>query len=350
MAPLISVIIPIYNAQAYLKKCLDSIITQTYSNLEIIAINDGSSDNSLNICHEYASLNPRIKIIDKKNGGVSSARNAGLSAASGDWITFVDSDDWIEPNMCAEFIRIIQSYPECDMVIFDIIAEIHKDFFEYNKSFDYDFKIFNSDEIRNILCDAVSYKPAQSGSVTPFAMCSCKFFNKNILNGIFFPSDISYGEDTIFVLNALCNANAIAYSNQFMYNYNFTDTSVTKKIDAGFIQKISTLDEHIEDFCRITLKNPDVYQKYLNSNYLNKVKFLLAYYIEVCTFKEFRDYLAFFKSYIESVKYQNALKSHNLTKNKEKLFVFLYRHKLYTMIFFIRKIQIFARKLKADIK
>src|SRR5690606_32725285 len=93
--PKISIIIPIYNASAFLEKCIDSVINQSYDNLEIILINDGSTDSSLDICKKYANSDDRIKLINKENGGVSSARNMGLEVVTGDYIGFVDSDDYI---------------------------------------------------------------------------------------------------------------------------------------------------------------------------------------------------------------------------------------------------------------
>ena len=97
--PQISVIVPVYRVEQYLRRCLDSIINQTYRNLEIILVDDGSPDSCGAICDAYAQKDPRIKVIHQKNGGVSAARNAGLDMASGSWIGWVDSDDWIEPDM-----------------------------------------------------------------------------------------------------------------------------------------------------------------------------------------------------------------------------------------------------------
>jgi len=97
--PKISVIVPVYKVEPYLRKCLDSIVNQTYCNLEIILVDDGSPDNCGAICDEYAARDQRITVIHKENGGVSSARNAGLAAASGGWIGWVDPDDWVEPDM-----------------------------------------------------------------------------------------------------------------------------------------------------------------------------------------------------------------------------------------------------------
>lgn len=99
MQPLISVIVPIYNVEKYLNKCIESIVNQTYKNLEILLVDDGSSDNCPKICDDWAKKDERIKVIHKENGGVSSARNAGLDAAAGEYIGFVDSDDYIDSDM-----------------------------------------------------------------------------------------------------------------------------------------------------------------------------------------------------------------------------------------------------------
>lgn len=109
MNELISIIIPIYNVEDYLTKCIDSLICQTYKNIEIILIDDGSPDNSGNICDEYAQKDGRIVVIHQSNGGVSSARNIALDICKGEYIMFVDGDDWVEPNFCEEAIRMIHS-------------------------------------------------------------------------------------------------------------------------------------------------------------------------------------------------------------------------------------------------
>ncbi len=108
--PLISVIVPVYKVEPYLRRCLDSIVNQTYQNLEIVLVDDGSPDNCGAICDEYAARDERIRVIHKENGGVSTARNAGLAAATGDWIGWVDSDDWIEPDMYEYLLKNAQAH------------------------------------------------------------------------------------------------------------------------------------------------------------------------------------------------------------------------------------------------
>ena len=96
---LISVIVPVYRTEAYLDRCIESIVDQTYTNLEIILVDDGSPDRCPQMCDEWARRDTRIRVIHKKNGGLSDARNAGMAAATGEYIGFVDSDDWIKPDM-----------------------------------------------------------------------------------------------------------------------------------------------------------------------------------------------------------------------------------------------------------
>lgn len=107
---LLSVIIPVYNVEEYLVKCVESILCQTYRNLEVILVNDGSRDGSPEICDALAARDPRVKVIHQENGGLSKARNAGIEAASGEYLTFVDSDDWIEADAYEHLLNLMEQY------------------------------------------------------------------------------------------------------------------------------------------------------------------------------------------------------------------------------------------------
>ena len=102
--PLVTAVIPVYLAQRYLRRCVDSVLSQTYQNLQIILVDDGSPDGSPQICDEYAKQDERILVIHKRNGGVSSARNAALDAANGEFVTFIDSDDYIAPDLVEQLL------------------------------------------------------------------------------------------------------------------------------------------------------------------------------------------------------------------------------------------------------
>ena len=114
--PLISVIVPVYNVERYLPRCIESILKQTYTNFELILVDDGTPDRSGIICDRYAEKDSRIRVIHKENGGVSTARNAGIDAAKGEWITFVDSDDWVS-------VKYLELLAEClDQNDYDLIV------------------------------------------------------------------------------------------------------------------------------------------------------------------------------------------------------------------------------------
>ncbi len=120
--PLISVIVPIYNVEKYLPRCVDSILNQSYKNLEVILVDDGSPDNSPKICDEYAKQDNRIKVVHKQNGGLSDARNAGMEVATGEYVSFIDSDDWVDADFISELYKGIKSgadVAECATRLFD---------------------------------------------------------------------------------------------------------------------------------------------------------------------------------------------------------------------------------------
>ena len=124
MEDLITIIVPIYNVEKYLRECIESICRQTYRNIEIILINDGSNDNSAKICDEYKEKDSRIKVIHKENGGVSSARNKGLEIAKGAYITFVDGDDYIDEKYCEKLLKNLkENNVECVLCGFNRIYE-----------------------------------------------------------------------------------------------------------------------------------------------------------------------------------------------------------------------------------
>ena len=110
---LIFVIVPIYNAESYLRQCIDSILKQTYEQLDILFVDDGSTDSSGKICDEYRALDPRVRVIHKRNEGLMKARKTGVNYAKGDYVTFVDADDWIEPNT---YLSMLKNNKGCDVI------------------------------------------------------------------------------------------------------------------------------------------------------------------------------------------------------------------------------------------
>ena len=176
----VSVIVPIYNSRETLPTCIDSLLRQTYSPLEIILVNDGSLDDSLSVCRAYEQGYENIVVVNKANGGVSSARNAGIDRSTGDFIMFVDSDDWVEPNYCEVFIR----HFEKESLIFSDPSSVSLD----------TEHILRMKRNEALLLRGV-------GIESP---CS-KLFEASVIKKecIRFPERLSLGEDFIFVLNYL---------------------------------------------------------------------------------------------------------------------------------------------------
>lgn len=213
----ISVIIPVYNSSKYLNKCLDSLVDQKYNNYEVILINDGSTDNSLEICLQYANNYNNFQVFSKENGGVSSARNYGLNKANGKWIVFVDSDDFVKPNYLSELIKA--AFTDSILVIMP-----------------------NEDsQIPNFPCVSCSRGSIADNYIKNGLMRYSgpvsKLFNRKIIveNNINFPLGIHLAEDAIFILRYLVHVenlitvpicNYITCHNEGSLNtryYNFND-------------------------------------------------------------------------------------------------------------------------------
>lgn len=208
---MLSIIVPIYNAEKYLKECLDSLVYQDYKNFEIILIDDGSTDNSLNICNQYKERYSNINVIAQSNNGVSLARQKGIEVANGEWIIFVDADDRVEKNMC----RIINnSLCEVDIIMFDI---------NFERTYIYDGE--KIDLIKGILGYGTLNK---FNNISLFSVCS-KAYNKKFLinNKIFFDKDIFNGEDMLFNINSSIKSRKIKFVNKSFYYYRRNDNSIT---------------------------------------------------------------------------------------------------------------------------
>jgi len=245
----VSIIVPVYNSEKYLNKCIDSIISQTYSNIEILIIDDGSNDQSVNICHEYKKKDNRIKIIKEKHRGVSNARNVGLENASGDYILFVDSDDWIEKKLIEESISL---YKEsiADIVIYNL-----RQFDNKNQRFCKKQKGYKSGffKIQNILGELLKKEILNA----PWN----KLYKKSIidLQNIRFDVNIQIGEDLLFNINYFKAIKNIYITNSKLYNYRIHDKSLTRVYkEEKYIQLMEVNKELINWIIESDLKNKKI--------------------------------------------------------------------------------------------
>lgn len=264
--PLVSVIIPIYNVEKYLSECLDSVINQTYSNLEIILVDDGSTDNSSDICSEYANIDKRIKVVRQNNRGLVGARKAGISIATGEIATFVDSDDWIDLNMYKVMVKaMVES--EADIVTSGLIRE-------YGSYFLIDPEeikpgIYNNAELEKVIKSNLIDKNKFFKSNISIHIYNKLFERKLLLhNQLLIPEDITVGEDAACVYPCVLESNKIVVLNELFYHYRIRNDSIMGQSNVKDLYRIKQLYQYL------SLR----FENHPNKLILNEQLFLLTIY------------------------------------------------------------------------
>lgn len=210
--PLISVIVPCYNVEKYLNKCVDSILKQTYKNIEVILVDDGSPDKCGEICDFYAKQDDRVVVIHKKNGGLSDARNVALDIAKGEYVTFVDSDDWVDDD----YVEYLYKMIEKDNSLVSIAC--------YRC-------VKNSKEInKKIQKEEINYLPSKSVIEDIFYQrkstgAHAKMYSKKLFSSIRFPKGIIF-EDLAIIYQVLLKVDMVSVSNRYVYSYLLRDDSI----------------------------------------------------------------------------------------------------------------------------
>ncbi|GAE35918.1 glycosyltransferase [Halalkalibacter akibai] len=255
MKPKVSIIVPIYNVEKYLNRNLDSLLSQQLKDIEIIAVNDGSTDNSLEILQSYANRDNRIRVVDKANGGVSSARNEGLKRASGEYIGFVDPDDWINEEMFKQLYETAKA-DNADIVMCSYIREFGNH--AKVKKFPGPEKIsYQGDEVHSTimrrLIGPINEEIAQPELLDAWGTVWSKIYRYDVVigNEIRFKdlSEIGTNEDSLFNIEVFYHANTFVFLNQPYYHYwRANESSVTTGYKPALIDKWSNLFLIIETF------------------------------------------------------------------------------------------------------
>ena len=235
--PLISVIVPVYNVEKYINKCVDSIIGQDYANLEIILVDDGSPDNCGKICDEYKKLDKRVKVIHKSNGGLSSARNAGIEIAKGDYIGFVDSDDYIEPCMYDKLLKALLQ-EKCSLAICGT-AYVFENGKRINKTNAGNTVVMDFEEA---LTEMNQYRLFDMGAWS-------KLYEARLFKNIRFPVG-KLSEDFYIMYKIFDNANKIVFISDPAYNYLQRENSISrnKKINHDFEYAAKEQMEYLDKY------------------------------------------------------------------------------------------------------
>ena len=286
--PKISVVVPVFNSENSLSCCINSILNQTYTDFELILVNDGSKDQSGKICDKFALRDSRVVVVHKENGGVSSARNAGIQRSRGSYIVFIDSDDYVE----SDYLQQLQS-GKSDLTICGFVCKTSDGKFLYNivQETEY-FSCREKIDFPKLFLNNLLYSPYG------------KVFRKDIIDShhLRFPQDISWGEDAMFIADYLKNVNTLtvlSYTGYIYVRYP-GETSLATRVRADIVDDITQSRTYIAEQMKTT--SPATYQK-VKGICEEDIRCNCAYFVTCLiqgkkTFKEQRDTLNYFLSNI----------------------------------------------------
>ena len=253
MKKIISVIIPVYNMEAFLEECLDSVLAQTYPHLQIICVNDGSRDRSQEILDEYAKIDPRIIPVIKENGGLSSARNRGLEEATGTYVMFLDSDDWLDPDICRKAVLEMEE-SRADLVMWSYIRE----FQDHSKPSDVlgrERLYFDTEGVRRLhrrLFGLVGQELSDPSKGDIIVTAWGKLYRRELIRGIEFIDTKKVGtEDSLYNIQAFHNVRSAVYIPEYgchyrKYNAASLTTAYNPRLFEGWQNMYALMAEHIE--------------------------------------------------------------------------------------------------------
>lgn len=259
--PLVSVIIPVYKVEAYLAECVDSVINQTYHNLEIILVDDGSPDGCGAMCDAYAAQDERVRVLHKENGGLSSARNAGLEVMTGEWVLFVDSDDWIDLDTLDTLLN--RKDKRADII-----------------EFGYSYSFVDREEEQLYFADMLCSNRQALGLLVegqkPMGLAWDKLYRSSVIKNLRFIEGRHY-EDTPFVIEALWQSNCFQYCSKACYHYRRERAGqITYDFNPSSIEHMYL---NIEDLLEKYTDEPEL-SLYLSTWYVTKAKldFFIMYF------------------------------------------------------------------------
>lgn len=238
--PLVSVIVPIYNTEKFLPRCLDSILNQSYTNMEIILVNDGSTDNSVSICEKFAEEDDRIQIISQPNQGIIAAKKAGLQLCHGDYIMFVDSDDWIEPELLETMVQAMQGC-DCSLVCTNVYIDSENSTIEKRNAIP--FGIYETDRIAK---DLFYYKDTDCYGILPYSVA--KLYPKDMLREVLcnICDDIRYAEDKAIVFSFVFQNIKVCFTDDIYYHYCIRNGSACWSENQDYLVELTAFYKYIK--------------------------------------------------------------------------------------------------------
>ena len=274
--PLISVIVPVYNVEKYMRQCVDSLLNQTVSNIEIILVDDGATDTSPKICDEYAKKYSYVKVIHKLNGGLGSARNAGMNEAQGKYIGFVDSDDYVSVKMYKTLLDLAETN-EADCAYCEF-TKFWNDTVEATRQPKKTIKVFSDKEILDsYLLDRVGCAPSEKEDCSYGVSVCLGLFRNNVIqrSKVKFVSEREFiAEDMIFDIDFIPHCRKIVHTNEALYFYRFNPDSLTTRYVPDRFERNVALCNEMESRLGKTY-NSDVYKIRLDRYFLKITRIAL---------------------------------------------------------------------------
>ena len=238
---MISVIIPVYNAEAYLACCLDAVLRSAHDDFELLLVNDGSTDRSLEICAEYARRDSRVRLFTQENQGVSAARNRGLAECAGEWVVFVDADDVISPD----FLGLAAQAGGQDLLLFDF-SETEEALFQGGPA--PETIVYDRERLPEVLCRVLVPRPLAAGGRASLLSPCAKAYKRSVISryGLRFDTEIFHGEDRLFNLEYLLRAESCAYCPHPVYFYRTRGDSASHRFSPELARNHARLLERMK--------------------------------------------------------------------------------------------------------
>lgn len=308
----ISIVIPIYNAEDHLQRCVDSVLNQTEKNIEIILVDDGSKDNSIEICKNYLNQDKRVQLIHQENSGVSAARNRGIEQACGEYIGFIDSDDWIEPNMYECLLR------EANQASADIVMCDARTVYEDGK--------IQADTITQLSGNQI----LQKSEFTPSLLLEmagsawrCIYKNHRYNDKlqkqktILFQLGVKFSEDRIFNLYAFGQANKICYIKKAFYNRYMNEKSTVHRFHQDYFEACKKSMDGIEQAIRYAWEDNNELQKvYLSQFITGAIGAICNYYYKTSTLRA-AERKKMVKGLCEDSQLRNAIETYGANRKSQ---------------------------------
>lgn len=337
----VSIIVPVYNVEQYLRQCLDSVVAQTYTDREIIIVNDGSTDSSLEICKEYVAKYPEIILLEQENAGAAASRQAGLEIASGDYIGFVDSDDWLEPNMYEKMMAAAEN-TGAEIVFCNVYRNESKKEAPYLEDGFYDRERMEKEIFSRLL--ASFDKDKQENSIR---WCNwLRIYKKTLIDEykIMFVRRFRRCQDLPFTFECTIHAKSYYYlGSEYLYHNRMNYESLSKGYTKNMWGLIKPLVEYLWNVV-------DDYEDY---DFVSQMKLRAALFSFECAdneikpnnTKSYKDKIATIKEIMDSettVRWVNSVNSDSFNKTL-KLYTFCFKHKMPQLFYVISRRRYSAR-------